>query len=327
MKSRHAPARTRGWFRVTGWLALALLLQQPAGALAQAAAGEHRLQGGDAITLSVPSRPELDQTLTLDAAGRVSLPQVGDVVLQGLTVSEAREILRQRLRVFYPGISGVDVELQSATQVRLYALGEVHASGHYDFPTVPSIWDLLRAAGGPSEGANLGAARIVRMADGKTRVIPIDLSGMLSGSGAPEVQLQDGDTLVIPASSDNASSVAASAGVQVFGAVGAPTVVAVSEPTELLQVMMLAGSPLTTSDLSKVYWVHRGPDGFLSTKVNVRQFMEEGDPRGNPLIYPGDTVQVSEARETWLARRLPLFLGILATAATVALAYDRIANY
>ncbi len=326
MNARYVPARTRGWFRLTGWLALALLLQQPVQALAQTAGGEHLLQAGDAITLSVPSRPGLDQTLTLDAAGRVALPQVGDVVLEGLTVGEAQEILRQRLRVFYPGIAGVDVQLQSATQVRMYALGEVHASGHFDFPSPPSIWDLLRAAGGPAEGANLAAARIVRLEDGRTVVIPVDLSGMMTGAGTPEIMLQNGDTLVVPASSDNASTVPASAGVQVFGSVGAPTVVAVAEPTELMQVMMLAGAPLTTSDLGKVYWVHRGSDGFLSTKVNVKRFLQAGDPRGNPLIYPGDTVQVTEAQESWLARRLPLLLGMLATAATVALAYDRVYN-
>ena len=57
MKARYAPARDRMRFRLTGWLALALLLQQPVQALAQAAAGEYRLQGGDEIVLSVPGRP------------------------------------------------------------------------------------------------------------------------------------------------------------------------------------------------------------------------------------------------------------------------------
>ena len=155
MRARHAPARTRSWFRLTGWLALALLLQQPVAALAQAAGGEHRLKGGDQIVLSVPGRQDLDRTLTLDASGRVSIPQVGEVALSGLTIAEAREILRQRLRVFYPAVAAVDVELQGASQVRLYVLGEVTTSGQFDFSSVPTVWDLLRSAGGPTENANL----------------------------------------------------------------------------------------------------------------------------------------------------------------------------
>ncbi len=326
MKARYAPARTRSWFRLTGWLALALLLQQPVQALAQSASGEHRLQGGDQIVLSVPGRQDLDRTLTLDASGRVSIPQVGEVALSGLTIAEAREILRQRLRVFYPAVAAVDVELQGASQVRLYVLGEVTTSGQFDFSSVPTVWDLLRSAGGPTENANLLDGRIVRVEDGQTVVIPVDLSGMMSGRGTPDVELRSGDTLVVPVAPNGVVAVAAIAGVQVFGSVEAPLVVPVDQPTELVQLLMLAGAPTETSDLRNVYWVHRGPDGFRSTKVDVRRFLEEGDRLGNPIIYPGDTIEVPEFKEPWLVRRLPLFLGMIATTATVLLAYDNIAN-
>jgi len=324
MRTRYAPARARRWFRLTGWLALVLLLQQPVQALAQAAAAEYRLQGGDEIVLSVPGRQDLDRTLTLDASGRVSIPQVGEVALSGLTVPEAREILRQRLRVFYPSIAAVDVELQGASQFRLYVLGEVRTSGHYDFGAMPTVWDLLRSAGGPTENANLGGGRIVRVVDGQTVVVPIDLSGVMSGGGSPAVELFSGDTLVVPTAAEGGTTVAAIEGIQVFGAVNTPVVVGVEQPTELVQLLMLAGAPMTTSDLRNVYWVHREADGFRSTKVNVRRYLEEGDRLGNPIVYPGDTIEVRVYEEPWLARRLPLILGVVATTATVLLAYDRL---
>lgn len=318
--------RPGAWFRITGWVALALMLQQPVLALAQAAGDERRLQGGDAITLTVAGRPDLDQALVLDGGGRVSLPQVGEVALGGLTVSEAREILRQRLRVFYPSIASVEVELQSASQVRMYVLGEVQTSGPFDFASVPSIWDLLRAAGGPGENANLAGARVVRVVDGRTEVLPVNLSGVMEGTTSPDLVLESGDTLVVPALREGVANTAAAEGVQVFGAVGLPTVVSISEPTELVQVMMLAGAPLVNSDLRKIQWVHRGPNGPAATRVDVRRFLEEGDPAGNPLVYPGDTLEVAVYQEPWIARRLPLILGFIATAATTALAYDRIVN-
>ena len=70
--------------------------------------------------------------------------------------------------------------------------------------------------------------------------------------------------------------------------------------------------------------MHRDADGFRSTKVNVRLYLEEGDRLGNPIVYPGDTIEVRVYEEPWLARRLPLILGVIATTATVMLAYDRL---
>ena len=325
MTARHVPARARRRFRLTGWLALALVLQQPAGALAQAAADERVLQSGDTLVLTVPGRPELDRTLVVDPNGRIAVPQVGDVAVAGLTVPEAGEVLRQRLRVFYPNLGAVDVALQGGMSLRLYVIGEVRDSGHYDFAAPPSAWDLLRTAGGPSEGADLARARVVRVEDGRTVVETVDLSGVLSGRGAPDLELRHGDTLVVPAAG-GAAAVSAAAGVQVFGAVTAPAVVPVEEPTELVQVMMMAGAPTTEADLGAVWWVHRGPDGFRSTKVDVRRFLEEGDRLGNPLVYPGDTLEVRQHREGWGRTVLPVILGVIATAATVALAYDRLAT-
>ncbi|MFN2371930.1 MAG: polysaccharide biosynthesis/export family protein [Candidatus Krumholzibacteriia bacterium] len=325
MRTRFTPARTRPWFRPAAWLALALLLQQPLLAVAQTAAEGARLQGGDQIVLTVPGRPDLDRALTLDAAGRVSVPQVGEVALGGLTVEEAREILRQRLRVFYPGVAGVDVALQSASQVRLYVLGSVRTPGQYDFAVPPGAWDLLRAAGGPADGADLSRARVVRLVDGRTEVTDLDLSGVMDGRGAPDVDLQNGDTLVVPDAAGGVT-VQAHAGVQVFGAVATPTVVPLTEPTELLQVLMLAGAPTLESDLGKVHWVHRLPNGFRSRTIDVTRFLKSGNALGNPLVYPGDTLEVTAARDSWFTRRMPVILGLLATTATVVLAYDRVSS-
>jgi protein involved in polysaccharide export with SLBB domain len=326
MRARSTPPRLRPWFRPVAWLALALLLQQPVLAVAQTAAAEARLQGGDQIVLTVPGRPDLDQALIVDAAGRVSIPQVGEVALGGLTVVEAREILRQRLRVFYPGVAAVEVALQSASQVRLYVLGAVRTPGSYDFAVPPGAWDLLRSAGGPADGADLSRARVVRLVDGRTVVTDLDLSGVMDGRGAPDVTLQNGDTLVVPDAAAGGVTVQAQAGVQVFGAVGTPTVVPLAEPTELLQVLMLAGAPSAEADLGKVNWVHRGPDGYRSLRIDERRFLQDGDALGNPLVYPGDTLEVAAARDSWFTRRMPLILGLLATTATVVLAYDTVSN-
>lgn len=313
------------WYRGTAWLILVALLLQPGFVLAQnTAAAQQRLRNGDEIAVTVPGRPSLDQNLTLDASGRVTLPEVGDVVLVGLTIDEAETILRNRLRVFYPSVDAVEVELRSTSQVTLYVIGEVRQPGEREFVAVPSLWDLLRAAGGPNDNADLRAARIVREATGATTTLAVDLSGLFAGRPVPDVELMDGDTLVVPARGEGAVVSPDTGGVRVFGAVSTPAVVPVDEPTHLVDVLMQAGAPLTTSDLGKVWWVHHADQRYVSSRVDFRSFLENGDPRGNPLIYPGDTIEVELAQPTWAARNLPLILGMVATTATVLLAYDRL---
>ena len=326
MTSRQVPTRARTWFRLTGWIALLLVCQQPVQGLAQAVSPDYRLRPGDEILISVPSRPELDRRLSLDATGRATIPQVGEVSLGGLTLEEAAEVLRQRLRLFYPAIDEVEVMPFTTAQIRIYVIGAVADSGQYQFTVLPTIWELLRAAGGPADEADLRHARVVRVVDGKTTVIPVDLSQVIESGRVADVALQGGDTLVVPALRVGVSAVPARLGVQVFGAVATPAVVPIEEPTELVDVLMLAGSPTVTADLKKVYWVRRLQAGFESTEVNVRQYLEQGDPVGNPLIYPGDTVEVPVTRPSWAAANLPLILGLLATTATIILAYDRLVN-
>lgn len=312
-------------FRWTGHLALALLLLQTVPLVAQDGGGGPTLAAGDEIALTVPGRPELDGDLVLDAAGRVTIEQVGEVSLAGLTIDEASQVLRQRLRLFYPSIDNLDLELRSASHVLLYIIGAVRAPGHYEFSSIPSVWELVRAAGGPSDDADLAVSRIIRQEQGNTTVFSVDLSGMMTGGDVPSFRLRNSDTLAIPGVAGDASpTVPGNDGVQVFGGVAEPVTVPIKEPTLLMDVLMRAGAPTDTANLKQVWWVHRAGGGYVSNDINVRAFLEAGDPAGNPLVHPGDTIEVGIERPGWVTQYLPLILGTIATAATVVLAWDRV---
>lgn len=316
------PAR----LRATVLLSIALLM--PLQGLAQTGGqtDAYRLVNGDEVQLSVPGRPDLTLNLTVDGNGQVPIPQIGDVALVGLTVAEAELVLRQRLRLFDPSVDSVRLTMASqGTGVRIFVIGEVSRSGEYPFSAPPSLWDVLRSAGGPGERANLNQVRVVRESPTGTTVTELDLSGILAGGTVPEFELRSGDTLVIPATLEGVSTLAGSAGVQVFGGVMVPTVVPIKEPTALMDVIMLAGSPSLDSTLNKIWWVHRSGEEITSRQINLRSFLEEGNPMGNPLIYPGDTIEVKYHRPNWVQRNLPLIMSTLTAMATLYLAYDRIA--
>ena len=284
---------------------------------------------GDVLRLNVPQQPVLDRELTVGAAGTVYLPQVGEVVLLGLRLNEARELLTQRLRLYNPTINEVVLTVMEYSALRIFVIGAVASPGSYSFDQPPTLWEALRTAGGPAQNASLASCRIITIVDGRPVARTVNLSGYLTGESFPAEALQGGDTLVVPTVADGVVGVPATSGVQVFGGVGTPTTVPIESPTELLSVLMLAGSPLESAEMHKINWVHRpgsgnGPD--VATLVDMRQFLRHGSPEGNPLVYPGDVLYLPTYREGWFRRNIPLLLTTLTSVATLFLAYDRISN-
>lgn len=285
---------------------------------------DRTLEPGDTILLEVEGRPELRQVLTLNDRGRVELPQIGEVYLQGLSVLEAETTLGRRMRIYDPDLEVVRVNWTDLRPVTILVQGAVNAPGSYTFEEDPEVWDVVRAAGGVLEDADLLRSRVLREEGGQARVQSLDLSALITGGRLPEYVFQDGDVLVLPGLEEGRALVQPNHGVQVFGAVGEPSTVAMTSPRPLLDVLMLAGSPIAEAEWKKVWLVHPSSGRYDSRLVDLTLFLEEGNPAGNPLVYPGDVLRVEYQRDGWLRRNGPLVLGTATAAATLWLAYDRV---
>ena len=89
---------------------------------------------------------------------------------------------------------------------------------------------------------------------------------------------------------------------------------------------MLAGAPTREANKKKILWVHNDGVRDQAEVVNLELFLLAGDPLGNPLVYPGDTISVEYVHAGWARQNLPFILGSLAAVATIFLAYDNIVN-
>ncbi len=310
-------------WRPLAWLALIAFALNPVLVLAQTpGAGLGILKPGDSIRLTVPGRSELDQSVILDAAGQALIDPVGGIQLGGLSLADATQLLKQKLRLFYPTLDTIQLESASTSSVRIYIMGAATGNGVRSFDAPPMLWDLVRAIGGPPENANLRGSRIIREVDGEHEVHEVDLSGMMDGSSIPHFQMRDGDTLIIPSLVDGIPSVQSNVGVSVFGAVAVPTIVPIEEGTRLMEVLMLAGAPTEVAKKSEIYWVHHDGVRNHAKTIDLEKYLKDGDEVGNPLVYPGDTVSVEYIQQHWIWP----FLAVVASVATVGLAYDRIIN-
>jgi polysaccharide export outer membrane protein len=284
-------------------------------------ATEYQLGAGDELQLNVLQQPSLDRSLTVRQDGTVVLPLAGAVHVAGLTLTEAEDQIRQRLRLFDRDIVDVALTVSRYNSLRVFVLGSVAKPAEYSFQSPPSMWDAVRAAGGLTADANPVAVRVVHQEGDQTSTEIVDLSSMLSGTGrAPDVVLKAGDTIMVPSRTTGGMASAAN-GVQVFGGVATPGTFPISAPTRLVTVLMLAGGPTNVAQLKDIHWVHDdGSNHFRAAKVDVNVFLKQGNLAGNPLVHPGDTVEVPFRNAGFFSTVWPLALSTLTAVTAFVLA-------
>ncbi len=288
--------------------------------------GEYRLGAGDVVQLNVLQQPTLDRSLLIRPDGTAVIPLVGEVEMAGLTLTDAEELVRQKLRLFNHDIVDISLTVTEYNALRIYVLGAVISPGSFTFDSSPTLWDVLREAGGVDRDANLGAVRVISVVGVTTTTNIYDLSGLVTGTGGtPQVYLRAGDTVIVPG--EEAVVAAPGTGVQVFGGVLSPGSYAVSEPTRLMTVLMLAGAPSESANMGKVWWVHHnGENRYESRLIDIKLWLEKGDVSGNPLIYAGDTIEVKRQTGGFFRTVYPIILGTISTAAALIFTLDRISQ-
>lgn len=323
MNVHTGPENLQRRWRPLAWLALVTIMLNPVLVLAQNTGNNSSvLKPGDSISLTVPGRSELDQDVVLDADGQVNIEPVGAIQVGGLSLSDATQLIKQKLRLYYTDLDLVQLESTSTASVRIYVIGAVNDKGVLKFDSPPSLWDVLRSIGGPLDSANLRAARIIREEDGQPQVHDVDLSGLMEGRDIPNFAMKDGDTLIIPTLVQGIPTVDSRSGVKVFGAVGVPTIVPIDEGTRLMDVLMLAGAPTEVAKKSEIYWVHNDGVRNQAQRIDLELFLMYGDEAGNPLVYPGDTINVEYVKRHWIWA----FLAFAVSVATIYVVVDDIRN-
>ena len=148
------------------------------------------LRPGDLLKVGVYKEPSLSGEFLIDSRGYVQIPGMGVIRVAGLDPAQAREQLVQALKE--RGFSQPEIAVQAL--VRVTVLGAVRNPALYPVEPGTNLVQLLAAAGGPNERADLRKTRVVR--DGREFVV--DLEAGLAGSGAGRVVLYSNDIVNVP---------------------------------------------------------------------------------------------------------------------------------
>ncbi len=157
----------------------------------------YRLGTGDTVSVVVQRFPDLNFQAVIDQEGNITTPLLGKVQLQGLTIDQAQERVRQGVDRFVIN-PVVLLALTGQRPVLVTMTGEVGRPGQYALQ-LPRVSSALLSAGGITNKADLRSVKIRRtLKDGSAIEESLDLVQPLKdGTPLPDVRLQDGDVVVV----------------------------------------------------------------------------------------------------------------------------------
>jgi polysaccharide export outer membrane protein len=168
-----------------------------ANAMPQAGTSQFVLGAADIIRVNVWKNVELSQTVTVGPDGFVSLPLLGDVHVAGLTANQLGQALTAKLNsyVVNPQVTVSVVDIRSR---QVYVLGQVSKPGGYPLIAPINVLQLIAQAGGLSNYANRKGITILRLKQNGTQKISFNYNNVVHGDGKQNIDLQPGDTVVVP---------------------------------------------------------------------------------------------------------------------------------
>jgi protein involved in polysaccharide export with SLBB domain len=195
---------------------------------------DYRMGPGDQLVLVLTGEVELAHELEVTREGFIVIPNVGQVFVANLTMSELRALLRTRLARSYSGIErGTTTLSVSVARLRtnqIYVTGEVLQAGAYQLSSVATVTNALYAAGGPTSLASLRDVRVQRRSGTS---ISLDLYPyLLEGDVSGDVMLEQGDVVFVPLKGRR---------VQMHGAVVRPAHYELAAAEDLIDVLRAAG--------------------------------------------------------------------------------------
>ncbi len=147
---------------------------------------------GDRIKLLVDSEPQLSDTFPIGPSQEVVLPIVGVVSLHGVLRSELQTAMTRELGRFLR-----DPIVRATPLIRLSIAGEVARPGYYMMAPTAVLSDVVTAAGGTTQNAEVEKMYVQR---GDDRLFEgQSLQGLISeGRTLDDASIRPGDKFVVP---------------------------------------------------------------------------------------------------------------------------------
>ncbi len=290
--------------------------------------GEYTLGAGDLIRVDILDVPEYSGEYLILNDGTLSLPLIGRLQVEGLTVPRLTNLITEKYTPYVQQPSAT-VSIVSPRPMTIAVAGEVNRPGSYIVPlAVPNtqtrqyqfykVTQLLQQAGGLTQAADLSQVQIQRI-NPTQQVITVNLKELLEdGNLAQDLVLRDGDTILVPTSTTldpNTIRQITTASfapetidpfpITIVGEVFEPGThmvgqdpVASGEPPKLTEAITIAGgiTPLANIREVELYRLTKKGEQQIIT-VDLWQLLVKGDVNQDIALQTGDSIVIPTAKQ------------------------------
>ena len=236
------------------------------------------LRPGDRLTLIFWSeQSSLDRReVVVDQQGNVILPEVGILVVRGMTLDQFEQAAQDALsRKQFTDLKLI-ATLDELHTIQIFINGDAFRPGSYFASTVTTLFNALYLSGGPSENGALRDIRLHR--NGGTTVIDF-YNYLMEGDSNQDIPLIDGDAIFIGPVGRLVS---------IEGEVKRPGIYELMSDEDFRSLIKMAGG-LRPSGFAKRLQI----DSVLLNQERVLQDLDfSTEPPPNPPLYDGDRVRV-----------------------------------
>ncbi|KPF43125.1 polysaccharide biosynthesis/export family protein [Rhizobium sp. AAP43] len=133
----------------------------------------YRLDSGDRLRVTVFDQTNLSNTYTVDQAGYIAFPLVGQVAARGATLTQLEGTLAQKLKQGY--LRDPDVTIEIDRYRSIFVMGQVGQPGQYAYVPGMTILNAIAVSGGFNGRANQRDVDVTRKINGQiiTGRVPI----------------------------------------------------------------------------------------------------------------------------------------------------------
>lgn len=161
----------------------------------------YRIGAGDALTIFVWRNAELTTTVTVRPDGRISVPLIEDLYVEGTTPSDLSREIESALAVYIqdPLVTVIVGGFVGTFPQQVRIVGEAALPQALLYRANMTVLDVMIATGGLTEFADGNSTTLVRVEDGALAEYRVRLDDLLEdGDISANVALLPGDIIIVP---------------------------------------------------------------------------------------------------------------------------------
>lgn len=195
-----------------------------------------------------------------------------------------------------------NIWLQQPQESSIYIFGQVGQPGRYAFNNKLHILDILSAANGPNQNADIHNIKITHRNNFQSKVSHLDL-GLYFETGDETLLpiVKAGDTIFVPERNKPWIDNKKEQTVRIIGAVEKPGRYQFSADMTILDLLAVSGGPTKTAYLEMIMVVNISQsqaEENISRVFDLEEFIEHPDFTKLPLVRVGDTIYIPDVSQS-----------------------------